>query len=477
MSAKRRSHWFQNPVLLGGVFLVFVLVALFAVYQKERIGTWLSSGEEVKAEFPRAYRLVENKSDVKMAGVVVGTVTDVEKGSGGHSIVTAKVDEDAAQKLGSAPSATIRPTTLLGGNYYLQLEQGGVRQAYDGNTIPMNRTHVPAELDQVLAAIPSRAQDSIRNTSRLTDEVLSNGAGDALGRVLEHAPGTLAPGASVLHSARGTRPDTDLYQLVPNLNSTAVALTEQRGQLGRVVDSLADVSGTMSSAAPSLASTFGTLPTTLSETRTGLGSLQGSLDKLNNTAVASKPAVQQLGPLLAKADPVVREARPLMAELRPLLNKAKPAVDDLVPTAGNASETLGQIKGPVLDRLSGPVTDMVMSPWKGSGAYAGDGGNGHLFYQELGYLAAHTANLSQYRNKNGPMLGLGLGVGVSSVGGNDIGTAKFLQGLGLLPGGSLNLLSPPDKSNDKLTPETPTAPGPLGNLLPGLLGGSEPKGN
>jgi phospholipid/cholesterol/gamma-HCH transport system substrate-binding protein len=477
MAAKRQSRWYQKPVVLGALFLTFVLVALFSVYQKERIGTWLSSGEEVKAEFPRAYRLVENKSDVKMAGVVVGTVTGVEKGPGGRSIVSAKVDEDAAQKLGSAPSATIRPTTLLGGNYYLQLEQGGVHQPYDGQTIPANRTHVPAELDQVLAAIPNRAQDSIRNTSRLTDEALSNGAGDALGKVLEHSPGTLRPAGGVLQAAQGTRPQQDLYRLVPDLNSTAVALTDQRGQLGRIVDSMANVSGTMSSAAPSLADTFDTLPDTLSETKTGLGSLQGSLDKLNSTATASRPAIQQLGPLLAKADPVVRDARPLMAELRPLLNETKPTFDDLVPTAKGASETLGEIKGPVLDRLRGPVTNMVMSPWKGTGAYSGDGGNGHLFYEELGYLAAHTANLSQYRNKNGPMLGLGLGAGVSSVGGNDPGTAKLLQGLGLLPGGSLNLLPPPDKSNDKFTPETPTAPGPLGNLLPGLLGGSEPKGN
>jgi phospholipid/cholesterol/gamma-HCH transport system substrate-binding protein len=483
MVAQRRNRWYRRPVLLGAVLLVLVLVALFSVYQKEKIGTWLASGSEVKADFARSYRLVPNKSDVKMAGVVVGTVTDVQKGPNGTSEVSMKVDDDAAQKLGSAPSATIRPTTLLGGRYYLEVQQGGSPQHYDGDTIPVSRTHIPVELDQILAAIPTNARDSIQKTTKLTDEALSNGAGKSLGDVLDHSPDTLRPAGTVLKSAQGSRPDHDLWQLVPNLNTAAVALTEQRGQLGHVLDALRKTSGALSNSRTALTSTIGDLPDTLTQTNTGLRALGGSLDRLNATAVAARPAVQQLDPVLAKAEPVLSEARPLVGELRPVLREARPMVDELVPTAKDASTTLAEVKGPVMNRISGPVTKMVMSPWKGAGAYEGDGGNGHLFYQEVGYLAAHTANLSQYHNKNGAMLGLGLGAGVSSAGGNDPGTAKFLQSLGLLPGGGVRVLPPPDGSHDTYTPETPTAPGqgkvlpgPLGPVLPGLLGGSDSKG-
>lgn len=466
MSAKGRTRWHNNPTVLGGVFLVFVVFALFAVYQKERITTWLSSGDEVKAAFPRSYQLEPNKSDVKIAGVVVGKVTAVDD-THGNSMVTAKVDDADLSKLGSAPSATIRPTTLLGGAYYLDLTPGGAKGAYNGSTIPTSRTHVPVELDKILAAIPDRAQDGIRNTTRLTDQSLQQGAGDALGRVLDDAPGTLQPAGEVLNSARGTRPDTDLWRLVPDLNSAADALTQQRGQLGRVVDSLHQVSGTLSSSRGALAATFGSLPRTLSDTRTGLGALHGSLDRLHTTAVQARPAVQELGPLLAKADPVLNQARPLVADLRPLLHEALPMVNQLVPTASDADATLAGIKGPVLDRVNGPITKLVLSPWRGTGAYQGDGSD-HRFYEELGYLAAHTANLSKYHDKSGPMVGLALGAGVSSAGGDNPGTAQLLQSLGLLPGGGVDVPPQGNNSGDQYTPTNPTAPG-KNQGLPGIL--------
>lgn len=463
---------FRSPVLTGAVLLVLVVVVLFAVYQKERIGTALSSGDVVKADFARDYRLLPDKTEVKIAGVVVGTVTDVAHGDHGEAVVSMKVHSDVKGKLGSAPSALIRPTTLLGGNYYVELEPGGGHGAYDGTPIPVARTNIPVELDQVLAAIPRPAQDSIQNTTRLTDQTLHAGGGAALGDVLRDAPGTLGPADDVLAGLRGTRPDQDLSELVPDLDSAAVALSAQDGQLGRIVDSLRGVSASLAAERAPLADTLATLPSTLAETRTGLSALHGTLDRLNSTATQARPAVQQLAPLLAKADPVLQQARPLVADLRPLLNQTRPLVDQLVPTAQRATATLNNVRGPVLDRINGPIAKTVLSPWNGTGPYQGDGGNGHLFYEEVGYLAAHSANLSQYGDKNGRMLGLGFGGGVSSAGGNDPGTANLLQSLGLLPGGAVQLLPPPNNSNDMYSPEPPTDPGhdhvvpdPLGGLL------------
>jgi phospholipid/cholesterol/gamma-HCH transport system substrate-binding protein len=157
-------------------------------------------------------------------------------------------------------------------------------------------------------------------------------------------------------------------------------------------------------------------------------------------------------------------------------------VNQLVPTAQQATTTLNYVQGPVLDRLNGPIARTVLSPWSGTGAYAGDGGNGHLFYQEVGYLAAHSANLSQYGDRNGRMLGLGFGGGVSTVGGNDPGTALLLQSLGLLPAGGIQVLTP-SNATGPFIPQTATAPGqsyavpgPLGPILQPLLGGSGSQG-
>ncbi|MFE2429301.1 MlaD family protein [Streptomyces sp. NPDC059373] len=459
---------------------MLTLVLLLAVYQKERIGTALSSGHTVKADFARDYRLKPYKTEVKVAGVIAGTVIGVKKDVQGHVVVSMKVHNDAVDKLGSRPSAIIRPTTLLGGNYYVQLTPGGSSSdGYDGSTIPLTRTAIPVELDQVLGAVPKSARDGIQGSLRDTDKTLSNGARKALDNVLQDAPGTLTPAAQVLDSLRGTRPSQDLNQLVPSLDTVASVLSAKDGQLGDIVDSLRDVSTTLSNERGPLTDTLTTLPQTLSSTRTGLNSLNGSLQQLTTTAKAARPAARKLGPLLTAANPVLAQARPLVANLRPLLAKALPIVQRLVPTSTRATSTLNDLQGPVLDRVDGPISKTVLSPWTGTGYYKGDGGNGHLFYQEVGYLAAHTANLSQYGDKNGRMLGLALGVGTSTAGGNDLGTTSLLQQLGLLPEGGLQVLPSPDAGGNGWTDEKDTTPGqgdvitgPIDDLLGLLTNGS-----
>ncbi|MPY81461.1 MAG: MCE family protein, partial [Actinophytocola sp.] len=54
-----------------------------------------------------------------------------------------KLDNGTLDKLGTEPSARIRPTTLLGGNYYVHLEHGGAEGAFDDETIPLTRTTSP----------------------------------------------------------------------------------------------------------------------------------------------------------------------------------------------------------------------------------------------------------------------------------------------------------------------------------------------
>ncbi|WP_169317046.1 MlaD family protein [Actinacidiphila oryziradicis] len=480
-TARTWTRPLRSPAVIGAVLLVLTVVFLLAVYQKERIGTMLSSGHTVKADFTRDYQLRPYKTEVKVAGVSAGKVTGVKK-EGGHIVVSMKIDDDVAGKLGAQPSALIRPTTLLGGNYYVQLSPGGTDQKYDGSTIPMSRTGIPVELDQVLGALPESARSGIQGSLKETDQTLKNGAGTSLNNLLGDAPGTLTPAAKVLTSLQGTRPSQDLSQLVPELDTIAAVATRQNGQLGDILDSLGTVSTALSNERQPVTDALATLPQTLSDTRTGLTALNGSLQQLTRTATDALPTAQRLGPLLTTTDPVLKQARPLVANLRPLLNKALPVVQQLVPTSKQATSTLDDLKGPVLDRVNGPIAKTVLSPWSGTGYYKGDGGNGHLFYQEVGYLATHAANLSKYGDKNGRMLGLALGAGTSSAGGNELGTAKLLQQLGILPEG-LSVLPAPDTGGGAWTPESATAPGqgqilngPVSSLLGLLTGASGTQG-
>ena len=60
-----------------------------------------------------------------------------------------EVDKDIPAKLGTAPTATIRPTTLLGGNYFVDLKPGGDPGEFH-DVIPVAHTTLPVELDKLL---------------------------------------------------------------------------------------------------------------------------------------------------------------------------------------------------------------------------------------------------------------------------------------------------------------------------------------
>ncbi len=90
------------------------------------------------------------------------------------------------------------------------------------------------------------------------------------------------------------------------------------------------------------------------------------------------------------------------------------------------------MRGPVLDRLNGPIKDAVLSPWHGTGIYAG-GGNDHLFYQEAGYLLSDGAEVFKFHDSNGAAGRLMAGVGVNIAGGSTLlmPLEEYLETLGL----------------------------------------------
>jgi phospholipid/cholesterol/gamma-HCH transport system substrate-binding protein len=415
---------------------VLVLIGLvllgIAAFQRDRIAVTLRSGDTVRAEFARAYKLEPYKSPVKVAGVKVGEVTGVDITDAHTAVVSMKLDGGTVGKLGSDPSAAVRPTLVVGGSYYVELTRGGQGTAFDpGRTIPMHRTSVPVELDQVLTALTPQAQQAVQGTIGQLDATLKQGGQAEIRALLEQAPGTLGPASEVLAAARGTNPGTDLAGLVTGLRQTASALTAHDGQLASILDSLNTTSATLAGQRIPLAQAIADGPQTLRTTRAGLSDMDGTLQRLTTTAEAFRPTARQLDPVLGTLDPVLARALPVVRDARMLLQDARPVVDGLVPAAQHATGVLTDVRGPVLDRLNGPLTQAVLSPWHGEGVYNG-GGNDHLLYQETGYLLSHGDDVFKFHDKNGAAGRLMAGVGLSTAGGVvPMSIEQYLESLGL----------------------------------------------
>jgi phospholipid/cholesterol/gamma-HCH transport system substrate-binding protein len=462
--------------ILGLIVIGAVLLGGVGAFSKDRIATWFTPGDTINAEFSRDYKLVPYKDVVKLAGVRVGEVTGVSKSDRGTTIVSMHVDSGVAQKLGDAPSAAIRPTLVVGGIYDVALTSGGLGNEFpSGGTIPLQRTSVPVELDRVLSTLDRPAQRGLQTSIKQTEGTLAQGGQPSLQQLLHVAPGTFAPAGAVLSAANGTRPGTDIPQIVVGLERTAAVLNRRDGQLGSILDSLDKTTGALAAASRPLADTINKAPATLRTTRAGLADLQGTLDRLQDTAPAFEPSAKALTPVLDDLDPVLARTRPVVSDLNTLLKGTRPLVKQLDPTAGQVTQVLDDVKGPVLDRVNGPIMDTFNNPWHGTGIYNG-GGDDHKFYQEVAYLTSVGAGVFQYKDNNGGESRLMAGVGLNTpVGGTkNFSLYQWLVGLGAVPppAGS-QALAPPQRHDVPLplvgpAANAPTAAAPQSSGIPSL---------
>lgn len=199
------------------------------------------SGYTVRARFAQSYNLFPG-SPVRIQGVGVGSVADVDVNRG-ETAVTATLRLQEGVELPADVRAVIVPEALLG-ERYVQFQPG-----YDGTgptlepgaTIPLSRTDVPLQFDQVLEGLNQFAsgideQSAAELTSNLA-EVL-DGQGQELGQTIDQA----AQAVSVLKN--NDQQLVDLASRLADLNETLSTRDQQIGrvieQFNTVTDSLAD---------------------------------------------------------------------------------------------------------------------------------------------------------------------------------------------------------------------------------------------
>lgn len=416
---------------LGVVVLVATLLAGYTLLEKDRIATALRPGDVVRVDFAQDYHLQPFVSQVKIAGVPVGVVSAVDRAGDGSAMVELKVDDGVTDKLGEKPGAELRPTTILGGKYYVELVPGGVRNRFTG-TIPVGRTKTPVELQQLAGALQPDAVKGIRSSTRNLDETVQAGR-SAIDGLLADAPDTLDAVTPALEGMQGSAPRTDLPDVVHGLEATGRTLTARPGQLDSIVDNLRTLTSTLDSRRADVADAVATLPSALDNANDGLKHLDVSLAKLRDTAGPARPGVRSLGTFLQHADPVLARTRPLLSDLRGLLTDARPLVAQLVPTAQGTTPVLDNVRGPVLDRVNGPIMKRVLSPFKGTGIYAG-GGSDQPLYKEVGFMFATMDRASSLTDANGVAVGLQPGLGGGSIAGTPINFEQLLNTLAHLQG-------------------------------------------
>ena len=119
----------------------------------------------IKAAFKSANNINTN-SPVRIAGVNVGKVTDVEplgKGVNQGAVVSMEI-QDKGLPIHTDATASIRPRIFLEGSFFVDIHPGtpSTPKLGDGDTIRIQNTSTPVQLDQILTSLQSDTRHNLQ---------------------------------------------------------------------------------------------------------------------------------------------------------------------------------------------------------------------------------------------------------------------------------------------------------------------------
>ena len=247
--------------VLGIAFIIVMLVLVWvtwSVFNKSFRDT-----VQVSMTAPSSGLQLTEGGDVKMRGVLVGSVDSIEMGSDGRGAeIDLDLDPDKVGQIPSDVSALIVPKTLFGQKYVdLQIPKGEVTQAIaDGDVI--EQAKVPAEVETLLNDMypllrAVKPADLSKTLNALATAL--EGRGEEIGQNLENLNdylgklNTVSPELVDDIVALGEVSDTyadampDIGNLLRNAVETGDTIVEKQDQLAKVFSTVSDFSGTAQS--------------------------------------------------------------------------------------------------------------------------------------------------------------------------------------------------------------------------------------
>jgi phospholipid/cholesterol/gamma-HCH transport system substrate-binding protein len=352
-----RSRRRRLAVVLAGV----VVTALAAVALLGR-----ESGYLLRLELDDAAGL---RSDfaVKVGGVPVGTVEQVELGPDDRAVAELRL-EDSVAPVGWDATAAIRPSNLVG-EKYVDLEPGDTsRPAPSGMLIPRSRTATPTELDDLLAVLDGDTRVALGIFLEEQGRALG-GRGSDLASALVRLPPALDETRELV--AGLARDNRALGRLIAESDRVLSPVSRERRSLGRLVEAAGGALDALASRRTELGETIRRAPGTVVQLRRSLieleraaGPLGPAAMGLSATAAPLEQSLRELPAFVDAARPALRSARRAAPLLTRLGRQASPVVARLRPMTASLDAYVGRLD-PVTDLFDRGIADLlgVLQGW------------------------------------------------------------------------------------------------------------------
>jgi phospholipid/cholesterol/gamma-HCH transport system substrate-binding protein len=213
----------RNPLPIGAASIAILLLLTFASLNIKDLPL-IGQGATYTARFSESAGVLPD-DDVRVAGVRIGTVTDLTLE--GRDVLISFKAPDAW--IGDRTSASIEIKTVLG-QKYIQLEPAGDRPLDPDQYIPRERTRAPFDVIQAFSQLTTTVEDI--NTDRLSESL------GVLSETLDGAAGPVRgalDGLSRLSRTISSR-DQELARLLANTRTTTQVLADRDAEVERLIN-------------------------------------------------------------------------------------------------------------------------------------------------------------------------------------------------------------------------------------------------
>ncbi len=406
-----RFSWRPSNTLIAILFILIFTVGPYLAFTKHVPFT--SYGYELKATFSNSANIATN-SPVRIAGVDVGKVIATSR-DGDNTTVTFTV-EGAGRPVHDDAFASIRPRIFLEGNFFVELDPGSpsAPEMESGETIPVSRTSIAVQLDEILTALQSPVRADLSRflegygtalTHKPTaaedetqlPEVKGKSGAEALNGAFRYGGDAGRYSSQVTNALLGTE-KRDLARLVAGAGRAFGAFASRQRDLQGLIENFDVFTGSLANQQANLSTTIRLLAPTLRVTRASLVSLNRTLPPLRSFAIELEPAVEELPGLISAS-------KPFLAQVRPLLSAKEGGgvarlLRESTPSLAGAAFVSKRNTVPQLNQLS-VCTTKVMVPTMNQtieDRFSTGGPN----YREFLYNLVNFAGAAQNFDGNGP---------------------------------------------------------------------------
>ena len=340
MRGRAASSVFANPVLVGAVTVLVVIVAVFLSYNANN-GLPFVPTTSLKVRFANGQNLVKG-NEIRSGGFRVGVVEDMKPVQLSAGRVGAELKLKLDKSIGTIPEDSrwrIRPRSALGLKY-LELTEGSSKKAFrDGDTVGLDQTEVNVDIDQVFNMFDAKTRSASRENLRGFGDSFA-GRGAAVGRTVEEAP-----------------------RLFGHLEPVARNLADPNTQLPTFFKELGDAARIVAPISKTNARLFTTMADTWEAVARDEGALRQFISKQPPTMDAGISSFRVQRPFLAHLTAFSEDFSGATHELRGALPEVNPALETGTRVQRRMPELNKKLEGTfaaIEDLTSAPSTNAAL---------------------------------------------------------------------------------------------------------------------